>query len=221
VAEKTMEDLSELISFDAGAVHRSADNVPATPAMWCAKEVGGTTAGILNLWRTMFPTGKALFIVRDPRMVTRAVLNDRRRKGRRLSWRKLVRETLDPLKVVAEQSKSLGDPYVMLIAYEDLVVDTAAVMAEVARFLGAANSPRFAVPTLFGEPVVVRTSSRETTEVFGQAASWRDGLTRREQIVVASAGALARLLPRYWVDYPSLRRRLRRVPGQMCGQRVE
>lgn len=212
-AENTLEGLPELIRFDAGAVYQSADGVPAKPATWCAKEVGGPTESILELWRAMFPAGRALFIVRDPRMITRAVLNDRRRKMRRLSFLAIVRETLDPLRIVAEQSKWLGYHYVLMIAYEDLVESTSTVMARVAQFLGVSDSPRFSSPTMFGEPVVVRTSSRDTTEVFGQAASWRDGLTLREQIIVAIAGAMAKLLPRYRVNYAALRRRARRLPN--------
>jgi hypothetical protein len=201
--------MAEFIRYDAAAVFASCNNVPAGVEMWCAKEVGGPTRQILATWRAMFPGGKALFITRDPLMVTRAVLNDRRRKGIRLSLLQIAYQTYDAMRVVTAQSRLLADTGLYMIAYEDLVADTAGVMAGVASFLGVSNTPGFEVPTLFSEPVVVRTSSRQTTAIFRQATSWKDGLTKREQWAVAAVRGIASLLPRFNVDYPALRQLLR------------
>ncbi len=207
--QRTLAGLAEFIRYDAAAVFASCTNAPAGVEMWCAKEVGGPARRILATWRAMFPGGKALFITRDPRMVTRAVLNDRRRKGIRLSFLQIAYQTYDAMRVVTAQSRLLADADVFLIAYEDLVADTAGVMAGVAGFLGVSNTPKFEAPTLFSEPVVVRTASRQTTAVFQPATSWRDGLTRREQWTVAAVSGIASLLPRFNVNYAELRQRLR------------
>ncbi len=208
-SQRTLRGLAEFIRYDAAAVFASCSNAPAGVEMWCAKEVGGPTMRILATWRAMFPRGKALFITRDPLMVTRAVLNDRRRNGVRLSLRQIAHQTFDPMRVVTAQARLLSDRDVFLIAYEDLVADTAGVMAEVAGFLGVSNTPKFNAPTIFSEPVVVRTASRKTTTVFQPASWWKDGLTRREQWTVAAVRRIASLLPRFNVDYAALRQRLR------------
>jgi hypothetical protein len=207
-SQSSLQGLAEFIRYDASAVFASCSNAPADIRMWCAKEVGGPTTQILETWRAMFPKGKALFIIRDPRMVTRAVLNDRRRKGLRLSWFEIAHETLDPMRVVTAQARLLDDPNVFVIAYEDLVADTAGVMGQVAGFLGVENTTCFETPTIFSEPVVVRTASRQTTAVFQQASSWKDGLPRREQWIVAVVRRIASVLPRFNVNYAALLHRL-------------
>lgn len=208
LARREISSLGAFTRFDAWAVRQSMKGPSVAPRLWCAKEVGGPTDIILSMWRNMFPRGKALFIVRDPLMVTRAVLNDRRRKGRRLSFQEIVRETLDPIRVVLHQSRYMNDPYVHLLTYEDLVQDTAGTMANVAAFLDIPYAPVFATPTIFGEAQVVRTSSRETTEVFTPADSWVDGLTARERRVVSWTSGIAQLHPRYRIDYCKLRAKI-------------
>lgn len=207
----SLRSLGEFIRYDAWAALVSS-RAPAEVRIWCAKEVGGRTGPIVDAWRAMFPEGKVLLITRDPRMVTRAVLNDRRRQGLQLSLRQIVHETLDPMRVVTAQSRLLGDPGTLTIAYEDLVADTPGAMATVAGFLGIPYSDRLAIPTLFSEPVIVRTSSRQTKGVFRPADSWTEGLTRRERLIVTLVRSVARLLPRYAVNYAALRERLRRPP---------
>src|SRR5215208_3762412 len=78
-------DLAKLIRYDAWFVHQSCSKAPIHTRMWCAKEVGGDTKRIVTLWRKLFPKARFIFIVRHPLMVTRAVLNDRRRKRVRLT----------------------------------------------------------------------------------------------------------------------------------------
>jgi len=208
LAKGELCSFGEFIRFDARAVQQSLRPPAAEPQMWCAKEVGGPTDIILSMWRNMFPHGKALFIVRDPLMVTRAVLNDRRRKGRWLSVREIVQETLDPMRVVLHQSRYMNDPYVHLLTYEDLVQHTTSTMAKVAAFLDLPYSPVFETPTVFGEAQVVRTSSRETTEIFTSVDSWVDGLTLRERCIVSWTNGIAQLHPRYRLAYGKLRARI-------------
>jgi hypothetical protein len=199
--------LGELIRRDMahviGASHRQSD-----PILWAAKEVGGRTEAILAEWRRLFPQGRILFILRDPLMVTRAVLNDRRRKERELSLIEIARETVDPLRVVATAAKHLGDSGTFAIAYEDLVADTPATMKRVAAFLDIPFDEILTRPTLFGDPIVVRTASRAEKDVFRSDEKWSDGLTSRERRIVSATTNVARLTG-FRVDYPELRKRLR------------
>jgi hypothetical protein len=171
--------------------------------------VGGPTQQIVGWWLEHFTHARIIFIVRDPLMVTRAVLRARRRSGKRQTLRDLIYETVDPLRVLKAQQKLLDDQRIFAVAYEDLVDDPAAVMARIAAFLGMAYDERLARPSIFGEPVVVRTASRPSKDVFKDSADWRQGLSLRERIVVGLAGRLARLRADLRVDYPALRRRLR------------
>ena len=198
--------LASLIRDDAVAVIRSTDRPPADPTVWCVKEVGGGRRDILAFWRRFFRPGKALFIVRDPLNVTRAVLNDRRRKDLQLSVRDIVHQVIEPLRTMRRQMRYLDDPLTHFTVFEDLVSDPEREMRKVVDFLGLDWSPTFARPTLFGEPVVVRTASRQTTEVFAsEAETWRDGLTAREQRIVGATAKVAEGLPHLRVDYPALR----------------
>ncbi len=203
--------LGDLVRFDALCVVKSIDRPPGHPTLWCAKEVGGGRRDILALWRRMFAPGKALFLVRDPLFTTRAVLNDRRRKGVRLPVSDVVHQVTDPLRTMRRQMRYLDDPDVHFTVYEDLVADPEREMRKVTEFLGIGWSPTFTRPSLFGEPVVVRTASQQTTEVFRPTTkSWRDGLTEREQKIVAVAARIARSLPHLAVDYDALRERIAR-----------
>ncbi len=205
VADESLP-LKSLIAHDLTALARARPEMAAA-AQWSAKEVGGDTRRIITAWRKMFPQGKVLFIVRDPLMVTRAVLNDRRRKHRRLPFWQIMRETFDPMRVVSAQLALSGNPDVMTIAYEDLVSDTEGVMRAVARFAGLPFTTVMLQPTLLGEGTVVRTASQKTESVFRSEASWSEGLTLREKIIVALTHAVFGLLPAFRVD----RRRLEKI----------
>ena len=203
-----LEGIGDFVRYDAWAVWQSSTHPPAEPRMWAAKEPGARTAEIVALWRRMFPEGRILLLTRDPLMTVRAVLNDRRRKGVRLSLSEIAEETRQAMKAAASQARLIGDSDVHAVAYEDLVADTPRVMAGIARFLGVPYADIFSRPTAFGEPVVVRTASRESTDVFRSATSWRDGLTWREILAVSATYAAASLDPRCRVNYAALRRRI-------------
>jgi hypothetical protein len=199
--------LGELIRSDMANVAAAVDH-RNEPKLWAAKEVGGRTDSILKEWRHLFPKGRVLFILRDPLMVTRAVLNDRRRKERELSIWQIARETVDPLRVVATAARHLDDPGTFAIAYEDLVADTPATMKRVAAFLGVPFDEILTRPTLFGESIVVRTASRAEKGVFRSDEIWDDGLTPRERRIVSATTKLAGLAG-LRVDYPELRKRFK------------
>jgi hypothetical protein len=197
--------LKDLIRRDVGFVMDAVTGTrPPPPKAWCAKEVGGDTIAVIGWWLQNFHAPRVVFILRNPLMITRAVLNDRRRKQRRLSLREIWHETMDPIRVLRAQKSLLGDPRIVTISYEDLVADPQGTMGKVAGFLGIPNGPYLTRPTIFGEPVVVRTASKASTGVFDSGASWADGLTARERMIVATATALARILPGRSLDYRAL-----------------
>ena len=200
--------LASLIRHDLRAVRAAADGVAAHPVAWVAKEVGSPSHQIIELWRELFPMSKVIFIVREPAMITRAVLNDRRRTSRRLSLRQIAHQTIDPLRVLRAQSELMGEPWSLTVRYEDVVARTASTMRRVTKFLGVPYSPIFERPTLFGEDVVVRTASRPTPGIFQPETDWRDGLTPRERRTVSLTRAVARLLPGLRVDYENLAARV-------------
>jgi hypothetical protein len=201
---RSKETLATLIKTDATIVF-GCSGLKDRPKMWCAKDVGGRTHAITSLWRSLFENAKFVFILRDPRMVTRSVLLDRRRKGRRLSVRKIIRETYDPMRVITAQAKYVHDPAVSMITYEDLVGNTADTMKHIAGVLGITYSKALESPSIFGKPVVVRTSSRKVKSVFASKALWYDDLTWRERIVVLTTRAVCRLLPAFNARYKDLR----------------
>ena len=137
-----LPSLAALIRQDAGFVLASCFNPPERLRLWCAKEVGGETDGIFALWRSMFPAGRIVLILRDPLMITRAILKDRRKKGRKLSIWRIAREAWDGFRVTKAESRQLGQPGVMAISYEQLVSDTETTMQRVLAFLAVEEYPR-------------------------------------------------------------------------------
>ncbi|MDF3074815.1 MAG: hypothetical protein K0S54_2482 [Alphaproteobacteria bacterium] len=213
IRQRGKHTLKDLIRYDVDFVIDAITGAkPPAARAWCAKEVGGNTGAVIGWWLRNFSAPRVVFIVRNPLMVTRAVLNDRRRKQRRLSLREIWRETMDPIKVLLAQKSLLGDPHVVAIAYEDLVANPQGTMRKVANFLAIPNGSYLTLPTIFGEPVVVRTASNATSGVFDSGASWSDGLTLRERIVVVTASVLARIIPGRSLDYQALAAATRQSP---------
>lgn len=194
--------LKEFIRSDVEFVIDSiVGEKPPMPKAWCAKEVGGDTRAVIDWWLRSFEAPRVVFILRNPLMVTRAVLNDRRRKQRRLSIREIVRETWDPIRVLAAQKSLLDRPGIVAISYENLVADPRKTMQQVAAFLGVENGPHLTEPSIFGDPVVVRTASQASAGVFGSDARWQDGLPLRERLIVGMASAIARVMPGLNLNY--------------------
>jgi hypothetical protein len=80
-------------------------------------------------------------------------------------------------------------------------------MRRVATFLGIPFEEILTRPTLFGDPIVVRTASRQEKAVFRSDENWDDGLTSRERRIVSATTKLTGL-PGLRVDYNELRKRL-------------
>ena len=209
-ARSVSGNLSKLMRLDIWNVFQAAPVKARAPRMWCAKDVGGHTDAIIELWRRCFDEHRILFIVRSPLIVTRAVLQDRRRKGIRLAWTQIVSEAAKPLRVMAAQHRHIDDEDVFTICYEDLVARTTSTMRAVAWFLGIPYTTTFEFPSSFGRPVVVTTASKQVEEVFRDNHHWSEGLTLREKVLVGLTSLVTRAHPRYRLNYRRLRRDIRK-----------
>ncbi|MCB1377026.1 MAG: sulfotransferase [Alphaproteobacteria bacterium] len=192
---ETRQPVARLIRLDAIRVFENSRFRHASPRMWCAKEVGGHSGRVLDLWKKIFPQGRLLLITRDPLMVVRSVLHDRRRVNQRPSIWNIIKQTYDPMAVNATVARLATNKDVHVLSYEDLVATPEATMRKVADFLGIAFTAKLTQPTLLGEQVVVRTSSRVEKNIFISDATWTDGLTLREKLVVGAVHALLRFWP--------------------------
>lgn len=191
----TRQPVASLVRKDAIRVFENSRFRGQSPRMWCAKEVGGHSGRVLHLWKSIFPSGRLLLITRDPLMVVRSVLQDRRRVGQRPSLWNIIKQTYDPVAVNATIARLSNSSDVFVLRYEDLVANPEATMRKVADFIGIAFTHHLTQPTLLGEPAVVRTSSRVEKSVFISDAKWTDDLTLREKLVVGATHAILKLWP--------------------------
>ncbi len=186
----TIQSLRDLIDLDLAAAIESSPHPPFEYQGWAVKEVGGDTDRILSDWKKMFPDSKILMLVRNPPFVSRSVFRQRRRKGVKLSLRMLCKQAIDPWLVLIKQSKYFGRNDTLFISYEQLVSDTNVVMKKVCEFLSINYSEIFCKPTMFGEDVVVRTSSRKTPSVFKDNSGFCKDLLLKEIFVVSFAAVV-------------------------------
>ena len=198
------------VSLIRSDVHNIAKTIspPPAPGMWCAKDAGGRAADNIALWRQLFDRPRFIFIVRDPAKVTRAVLMDRRRRGIKLTWRQIITQTVDPVRVIKAQADLLPDADAAFVIYEDLVTDTAGEMRKLAAFAGVPYGPHFEKPTAFGKPIIVKTSSRQVNKVFKDDTGRYSGLTLKEKFLVAATHIALKFIPQYRLDYAQLRRQI-------------
>jgi hypothetical protein len=201
--------VADLIRTDIITVFQCSKAWLKPPRMWCAKEVGGKPMQITKFWRELFPNSRIIFVVRNPSMVTRAVLQDRRRKGRSLSVWEIIKQTYEPIAIVASIKRMIDEKHVFTISYEELVTDTRATMRRLAEWLDISYGQFLTSPSIFGEEVIVRTSSRAEKKVFVSKAKWMEGLTMRERIIVFVTGKLVKLIPRCRLQYEAFRQSLK------------
>jgi hypothetical protein len=176
--------LRELIYNCIRAVFNNIDSKPNNIKLWAIKEVGGDTCQIVKLWRQMFIQGKVLMIVRKPLMVTRSVLRNRRKIGQKLNFFEIFKQVKDPYRVLTDQIKWINDPSFCFICYEDLTVNPHDTMRYVSEYLDISYESKFTTPTIFTNPVIVKTSSRETKEVFTEKRNWYSDLTKKEILYI-------------------------------------
>lgn len=157
------------------------------PLRWGAKEVGTPVESVVATFFEAFPDGYLVHVARDPRMVVRAIIRDRRRRGISLSVRQILLESMQA-RHMQTFSRLLRDAErVLVVAYEDLVADVEAETKRIAEFVGLPWSEAWTRPSVCGRESVVVTASQATSGVFQDDATWRDGLTLREVAIVGGA----------------------------------
>jgi hypothetical protein len=177
-------------------------------ARWASKEVGADPQHVIGFWRKLFPEGKVVFLVRDPAFVVRSIIMDRRRKGIRLTFGRILRECREAQNIInSAHEYSIGRE--IMVSYEELTANTVAQMQRVAAQLQIPFEPVLCKPTTLGTPMVVRTSSRATQEVFQQAPSWKKDLRGNEILAISLYQKLApaqhRLRSKKFIPYPQLK----------------
>lgn len=178
--------LRDLILNDIISTYQSVEPSvrPDSSGTWLAKEVGGSPHGILRAWRHLFSDGRVIMMLRHPLMVVRSVILDRRRKNVRLGFRSIYREVAECFRVLNAQVEYVGESGVMFITYERLTEDPEREMRRSCKFLDIDYHHVFSHPTVFGEPTVVRTSSKARRDVFRNQNGWHKDLTPRELFCV-------------------------------------
>lgn len=175
----------ELLKTDIYNIYQSAKIKPQNPRMWIVKEVGGYTEHILALWRLTMPfNAPVIMILRDPLMVVRSIINDRRKKNIRLRAWEIFRETREAIRVFIKQLDYLDDPNTHYVTYDDLTASPENTMRGICDFLKIAYEDINSRPTIFGQSVVVSTSSKKSTQVFTSNKKWWQDLSLREQMCV-------------------------------------
>jgi hypothetical protein len=172
--------LGDLIRNDILSVYNNLDVQPDDIKLWAVKEVGGNTDKVIKLWRQLYFQGKIVMIIREPLMVTRSVLRNRRKEGRKLSFRKVYKQVKDPYDVLNMQSRYLGDPTICFVTYDGLTSDPKKTMKYICSYLGIDYDDVLSTPTIFGEPVIVSTASRAVEGVFHERSTWYSGLGMRD-----------------------------------------
>lgn len=175
---------AELMAADVRAFVGALKNGVNGAVCWGSKEVGGDPEHVTSLFRKCFPEGQIVYLVRQPEFITRSIIMDRRRKGVRMSFRKLLHEARDAQDVV-----NFGYKHALqnglVVSYETLTENPAAISDKLCRALGLPTDPIHSGPTTLGQSVVVVTSSKKTTEVFRQVGDWRKDLSTRERLAIS------------------------------------
>ncbi len=179
-----INSLREVIQRDLLGVYKNINKKPTSPSFLVVKEVGGPTTSIVSFWRQLFFSGKVIMILRDPTMVTRSVILDRRRKGRKLSVREIYYQTKAPIKVLSEQLGMVNDPGIHFLLYEQLTENPEETMRQICSFIGVKYKESFSYPSIFGEKVITTTSSQKTNKVFKSNKKWHNDLSIVEKTAV-------------------------------------
>jgi hypothetical protein len=184
-------DLATVICRDAVALVDSIRDRQEAPSIFVMKEVGGgNPVRVVGLFRSTFPEGRLILIARNPKYTARAVYRSRRREGAKLGLIDLLNEAVDPIRVGRAQMRFFAEQVIptLMVRYEDIVGGKIEeTMRRIATFLDVPFTNELERPTLFGAPVVVKTSSRQTTDVFRDTSDWPDGLEPREKAAIRLA----------------------------------
>lgn len=170
------EDYPSIVQRDVQAFREALKADSKNFTCWAAKEVGGNTEELIPFFKKIFPRGKVVYIARDPKFVVRSIVMDRRRKGIYLGFRQIWEECVSA-QTVLNFIHNDGISNDVVVIYEKLTENIEAEMQRLTNLLDIPFEPILCQPTTLGQPVVVRTSSQKTTEVFRPAPDWKKDLT--------------------------------------------
>lgn len=177
----------QMVDFDTKAFLSAVKRLPPNLKFLASKEISTRPETTLKFWQELYPEGRIIYLVRQPEFIVRSILNDRRRTGRRLSMRKIWFHCIEAQHLINfayETSHWAPEKRPIFLSYEAMTTSPETIMRHVASHLGIPFEPVLTKPTTLGRSMVVRTSSRATTEVFQQAPAWQNGLTQRELRVI-------------------------------------
>jgi hypothetical protein len=178
-------NLRDLLRYDAYGMFKAiAGPADRDLSGWAVKSVGQRPRPVLRSFRALFFEGKVILLVRDPLLVTRSILTDRRRRKIRMPFKEKLKHVFDPVLILHEQRAMLGTPGAHLLAYEHLVADVRAEMQAVCSFLGIPYANSCERPSVCGVPVIVSTASQQTPEVFQHGKKWHEDLTFSDRLAI-------------------------------------
>jgi len=179
LVEAPPPSLGPLLTADAAAF---ASSIRATAPSgrwsgWAFKEVGGDPRSLYAGFHEMFPKGRIVVIVRDPRRIVRSILTDRRRRRIKVDPAYVVRQAMVAHRHIAAYQTFVQDKRLHFVIYERLVGGRLEEeLRECCAFLGIEFDAVHTRPTTLGRPSRVRTASQETDRVFdaNREAWWAD-----------------------------------------------
>ena len=104
-----------------------------------------------------YPDGTLVSIVRNPRSWYASA---RKQKARDLDVERALKRWRKSAQAALEARSRYGEGRVVVVSYEDLVLDTEATMARVAEGIGLAMTPELTEPTFNGRPIRANSSHK-------------------------------------------------------------
>jgi hypothetical protein len=186
--------LSELIRLDLNAFINSL-NKKIDFKRVVFKEVGGYPDKIIPFFKEHFPKGNLIGIVREPKFIARSIIRDRRRRNVRLSSLEIITECARTYRVLT-YIKEHPNQFDSIAIYEKFTNSTAKEIKRIFNTLKIPFSKKNTFPTTLKKSVIVKTSSKKTTEVFIPTTDWRNDLTLREKITISIYPWIEFLIPK-------------------------
>jgi len=187
----SIKSLKEFVDIDVEAA-ALAFEVPVKPTSWAIKEVGGDPLCIINHFFESYPEGKVLIINRDYRLITKAIINNRKQRNLKLTITDKLKIAFASYQITKQINELPLDSRVYIIQYELLVSESNLVMRNVAKFLGIKFNKIMLQPTMYGREHQVHTASRPGNRVFTSNSNIFEGLNFIDQSILSIVYMLIR-----------------------------
>ncbi|MEM6960330.1 MAG: sulfotransferase [Myxococcota bacterium] len=200
-------ELRQLVQRDVHALFEALNLPSESPTAWAMKEVGGDPLAVFGLFKSWFPNGKIVVIIRDPRWIVRSILLDRRRRGVAMSPRDVLSQVVTTMRTTSRYPEVARSHGAHFVSYESLVGgNLEGEIRNICAYLKLNFSASFLRPSTLGQASVVRTASQSTAGVFKNSTrSWTEGLTISEVLLLQAAfaayGVFSRSRDGFWPTY--------------------